>query len=142
MTLGKLRVLSVLWSFYPKYTLIIHIFPFRSKFCDLEMENCDTPCLPRAIPFFTRPSLPYAQPLQILLLKFVVHFEQHGHFNFPLRSEQGRSASSDINSWKISQVHKNIRQFSSLYNQHWYLGKWEKLVMGTRVYMILTDNYS
>ena len=142
MTIGKLRFLSVLWWLYPKYTLIIHIFPFRSKFCDLEMENCHKPCLPWAIPFFTRPSLSYAQPLQNFLLKFVVHFEQHGHFNFPLHSEQGRSASSDINSWKISQVHKYIRQFSSLYNQHWYLGKWEKLVMGTRVYMILTDNDS
>ena len=106
VTIGKLRFLSVLWSLYPKYTLIFHVFPFRSKFCDLEMENCHKPCLPRAIPFFTRPSLSYAQPLQNFLLKFVVHFVQHGHFNFPLRSEQGRSASSDINSWKISEVHK------------------------------------
>ena len=57
-------------------------------------------------PILTRPSLQYAQPLQIFLLKFVVHFEQHGHFNFPLSSEQGKSASSDINSWKISEVHK------------------------------------
>ena len=42
------------------------------------------------------------------LLKFVVHFEQNGHFHFPLSSKQGRSASSDINSWKIRKVHKKI----------------------------------
>ena len=82
VTIGKLRFLSVLWSLYPKCTLIIHIFPFRLKFCDIEIENCHKPCLPWAIPFFTRPSLSYAQPLQNFLLKFFVHFEQHGHFNF------------------------------------------------------------
>ena len=59
-------------------------------------------------PIFHQAFLSYAQPLQIFLLKFVVHFEQNGHFNFSFSSEQGRSASSDTNSWKISEVHKKI----------------------------------
>ena len=73
---------------------------------------------------FTRPSLVYAQPFQKKMLKFVMYFEQCGHFISSLSSEQVWSAFSKINMLKTSVDH--IKIYSNLVPHIISIDIWKK----------------